>query len=446
MRRMILATAVALTTIGALPSASAQSNTFTVDCNRGQKIATALEQGDFRKPVVINLRGTCREFVTITRAGVTLRGDPAAEIVAPDNARDLLTISADRATLENLTLTGGLTGLSQDHQPSFYAQNVVVQDTSGIGVRVRVGDARLNGFTVQRSGGVGVYVVRGGSLIMGALNLGNGQLLHSQVLASGGAGLSARSNSVVNLNGVTVMGSKAQGVLLSENSQGTISNVTTGSGEIIPSTISDNTLNGVELLSDSQATVSGSDISSNGGAGVYMERSEVEITRSSIEHNGKNPSANARSGVAGSMSRVSIGYSTIADHPQFGVGLNVGSSLNLDSSSVTGSGQDGVSLYLGVNANLNNSKISGNAANGLAMLGSTAQLSAGAEILNNGYSGVMLMTAAKLWLISAPVTVGGNDRYGVYCHDAESSVADLAFVTFWPANEWEDVSPGCTGF
>ena len=114
MRRMILATAVALTAIGAMPTASAQSNTFAVDCNRGQTIARALELGDFRKAVVINVRGTCREFVTITRANVTLRGDPAAEIVAPDNGRDLLTVSADRVTLENLTLTGGLAGLSQE--------------------------------------------------------------------------------------------------------------------------------------------------------------------------------------------------------------------------------------------------------------------------------------------------------------------------------------------
>ena len=74
--------------------------------------------------MVINVRGTCREFVNITRANVTLRGDPAAEIVAPDNAHDLVTISADKVTLENLTLTGGLTGLSQDHEPSFVAKKL----------------------------------------------------------------------------------------------------------------------------------------------------------------------------------------------------------------------------------------------------------------------------------------------------------------------------------
>jgi hypothetical protein len=88
MRNIAIVTAVALTAIWTLPSASAQANTFTVDCNRGQKLANALRQGDFRKPLVINVRGTCREFVTIARDNVTLRGDPAAELVAGGHPRE----------------------------------------------------------------------------------------------------------------------------------------------------------------------------------------------------------------------------------------------------------------------------------------------------------------------------------------------------------------------
>ena len=103
-----------LTAVWTLPSASAQSNTFTVDCNRGQKIATALKLGDFRKPLVVNVRGTCSEFVTITRDRVTLRGDPAAELVAPTQNTDLVTIEARDVTLENLTLTGGSYGVRND--------------------------------------------------------------------------------------------------------------------------------------------------------------------------------------------------------------------------------------------------------------------------------------------------------------------------------------------
>jgi hypothetical protein len=148
------------------PAAPSQSSTFAVDCNRGQKIAQALQLGDFRKPVVIKVRGTCRDFVTIARANVTLRGDPAAEIVAPHQDSDLLTVTADQVALENLTLTGGLTDLAQEHAPTFTATKVVVRDTSGVDVCVRVGDARLLGCTVQGSGGAGVSVVRGGSVVL----------------------------------------------------------------------------------------------------------------------------------------------------------------------------------------------------------------------------------------------------------------------------------------
>ncbi len=139
-----LGIAVATILAASIPVAFAgppgQPNTFTVDCNRHQTISDAIARGDARNPLVVNVRGACREFVTITRANVTLRGDPSAEIVAPNQQGDLMTVSGDRVTLENLTLTGGLTGLSQDHEPTFIARNVVIQDTSGVGVRVRVGD------------------------------------------------------------------------------------------------------------------------------------------------------------------------------------------------------------------------------------------------------------------------------------------------------------------
>ena len=237
MRRTVLATLTALTAIGMLPTALAQSNTFTVDCNRGQRIAGALEQGDFRKPVVINVRGTCREFVTITRANVTLRGNPTAEIVAPNPNSDLVTVSADRVIFENLTLTGGLAGLSLDHGPSFYADKLVIQDASQVGVRVRVGDARLNNCTVQRSGNIGVYVVRGGTAILGSC----------QVLDSGQSGVSVTQNSFVNINRSTIMRSGAHGVVLTQDSGGSISSGTT---------IAENEGNGVDV-SQSQLLVNG---------------------------------------------------------------------------------------------------------------------------------------------------------------------------------------------
>ena len=332
MRKTFIATLVALTALGFLPDASAQ-NTYTVDCNKGQKIATALEQGDFRKPVVINLRGTCREFVTITRANVTLRGDPTAEIVAPNPSSDLVTVSADRVIFENLTLTGGLAGLSLDHGPSFYADKLVVQDASQVGVRVRVGDARLNNCTVQGSGNIGVSLVRGGTAILG----------NCQVLDSGQSGVSVSQNSFVNINRSTIMRSGAQGVVLTQGSGGSINN---------GSTIAENAGNGIEL-NQSQLLVSGgaddkaNTIRDNGGFGIVGHSSSIGIDMNTITGNqndgvmgyigttlvlhGNTISGNSGSGVRSmGNSLVQIGGATIENNASNGITLVWGAKLILE--------------------------------------------------------------------------------------------------------------------
>jgi hypothetical protein len=346
MPRKVIATVTALMAIGMSPGASAESNTFTVDCNRGQKIATALEQGDFRKPVVIDVRGTCREFVTITRANVTLRGNPVADIVAPNQDSDLLNVAADRVSLENLTLIGGLTGLSQDHAPTFIARNVVVQDTSGVGVRVRVGDARLIGCTVQRSGGIGIDVTRGGSVLLSG---------GSQVLDSAGAGIRATRHGLVNVNNSTVMRSGAQGIVLSSGSQGSITNV---------STIAENAGHGIDV-SMSQAEVTGNNtIRDNGGFGVGGHGSPITIDENTITGNqgdgvmgyigttlvlhGNVISGNGKSGVVCMGNCLAqIGRATIENNWGNGITLLWGAKLILEEPATTVSGNRDFALWCG---------------------------------------------------------------------------------------------------
>lgn len=344
MRRTVLATVAVLTAIGMLPTASAQSNTFTVDCNRGQKIATALELGDFRKPLVINVRGTCGEFLNITRANVTLRGDPAAEIVARDNDHDLVTVSADKVTLENLTLTGGLTGLTVNHEPTFVAQKVTVQDTSGVGVRVRVGDARLISCTVQRSGSYGIDVVRGGSVVLSG---------GSQVTDNVGAGINAARHGLVNVNNSTVMGNGAQGIVLAHGSQGFITN---------ESTIAENAGNGIDVQM-SQANIAGNNtIRDNGGHGIVGFGSPIGIDDNTITGNqgdgvlgyigttlvlhGNEISGNGASGVTSmGNSLVQIGRAIIENNGNNGITLAWGAKLILEEPATTVSGNRDFALW-----------------------------------------------------------------------------------------------------
>jgi len=325
MKRMHLATAMTLVSLAAVagpPAAPSQSNAFKIDCNRGQSIARALELGDFRKPLVINVRGTCREFVTITRANVTLRGDPAAEIMAPDNEHDLLTISADLVTLENLTLTGGLTGLSQSHAPNFYADNVVIQDASNIGIRIRVGDARLNNCTVQRSGNIGVYVVRGGTAILG----------NCQVLDSGQAGVSITQNSFANISRSTIMRSGAQGVVLTQSSGGSIASGTT---------IAENEGNGIDV-SQSQVLVSGGNtVRDNGGFGIGGHSSSIGIDNNTI-------TGNAREGVMGYIGTTLVLHGNVISNNGASGVTSMGNSLvQIGGATIENNGNNGVTLAWG---------------------------------------------------------------------------------------------------
>jgi len=327
MQRTFIATLVALAAIGVLPNASAQSNTFMVDCNKGQKIATALEQGDFRKPLVISLRGTCREFVTITRANVTLRGKPNAEIVAPDNAYDLLSVSAGLVALENLTLMGGLAGLALDDSPNFYADKVDIQGASDVGVRVRVGDARLNNCTVQGSGKFGVSLVRGGTAL----------LRNCQILDSGQVGVSVTQNSFVNINGSTIMGSGAQGVMLTQGSGGSISSGTT---------IAENDGNGIDV-GQSQLLVSGgagdkaNTIRDNGGFGIVGHSSSIGIDMNTITGNG-------RDGVMGYIGTTLVMHgNTISGNNGSGVASMGNSLVQIGGATIENNGSSGITLVWG---------------------------------------------------------------------------------------------------
>lgn len=399
MRRIILPATVLLTALGVLPSASAQSNTFTVDCDRGQKIASTLQLGDFRKPVLIKVRGTCSEFVNITRANVTLRGDPAAEILAPDNDHDLLTVSADTVALESLTLTGGLTGLSQNHQPSFVASNVDIQDTRGMGVRVRVGDARLLDCTVRRSGGIGVSVVRGGSVI-----LSNG----SEVLDSAGAGISATQHGVISLTDSKVLRSGAEGVVIAEGSRGSISR----------SEIKDNRAVGLNVGTSASATVTDTTISGNG--------------------TGDGPQGDGIMLWGGAQAHI-VGANVITDNRDEGIDVAGAASAYIFGARVAGNGGDGIMGYLGANLVLGNLVIEDNQAAGVSCQANCTAQMEDMSIHGNNAAGINLAFDSALMLFGSAIDVTGNAPWDLYCHDAESSVNDTGLVT-------GSVSPTCTGF
>jgi len=364
MPRMIIATAVALAAIGALPNASAQAHTFTVDCNRGQRIATALEQGDFRKPIVINLRGTCREFVTITRDNVTLRGDPAAELLAPAQNADLVIIEAQGVTLDSLTLTGGRYGVRNNQSFSLIISHCVIQGTSSDGVRGFVGDARLMSTTVRDAGGAGVYLSRGAS-----------------------AGISEDSH---------IVGNAGPGILADRNSTIVVSD----------SEISGNGSNGVQLQNGSYGSVSGSAVERNGtdsnrpGAGIAVSEAHAGM----------------------------LNNNTIQYNREDGVLLTAGGIATIDDNTIAENGVHGVNAYLGSLAVLHRNVISDNRYSGVVGYAHSTVQIGGATIRNNrGGAGISMMYGSKL-MLEAPATTSQGNVGALWCGDEESSVNDLGLL------------------
>ena len=221
-------------------------------------------------------------------------------------------------------------------------------------MRVRFGDARLNDCTVQRSGGDGIYVLRGGSLVLSAA-------VTSWIRRGRHIGY---RHGLVNLNHSKVMRNRAQGIVLSQGSQGFITN--------------------------------GSTIAGNAGNGIDVLMSQADIT----------------------------GGNTIRDNGGFGIGGH-GSPITIAGNSITGNQNDGVMGYIGTTLVLHGNTISGNNGSGVISMGNSLVQISGATIENNGGNGITLVWGAKL-ILEEPATKVSGSYHALFCADNESSYTAMA--------------------
>jgi alpha-tubulin suppressor-like RCC1 family protein len=110
MRYKSLSVLLALLLLSTATANAGEAKTVRVDCGKGQSINAALE--DNADKLVIEIIGRCREQVTISRNGVTLRGsDPAVDgIVGPTGDPDAAALvqvwDVLDVRLENLQISG----------------------------------------------------------------------------------------------------------------------------------------------------------------------------------------------------------------------------------------------------------------------------------------------------------------------------------------------------
>jgi hypothetical protein len=314
---------VGLAAAPALPSAD-PVHTVRVDCDRGHTIAHALGAADERKPLVVQIQGTCTENVLVTRNDVTLQG-PAA-LVAADVTLPVVTLDgAQRVVLEALVLSGGVDGVRGLRGATYELLRCTVTGNSRFGVLAAYSaSAVVDECTVSGNGPTTPSQPAGGGLI--AANGAQLVLTNSTVANNRGAGVTGTRSSFLRVGQdfggssvpgpVTVSGNQGNGVTVSDGSSGIViaalvagngghgiavsgtSHAQIGvgsSGAVAPNTIRDNASHGVTVYQGSRAQIHGNlfDNSAHTPAGriqstgVRVEAAAATITGNTIQFQGR---------------------------------------------------------------------------------------------------------------------------------------------------------------
>lgn len=306
--------AAALLAAGAVSSAAAEPIAYTVDCAKGQTIGAALARGDARKPLTVYVRGTCSEYVHVTRDDVTLVGiPPGGAVRGPGNEAPAIHIQADRVFLQDLDVSGGASAVVVGG-PFFASMTRVVvhHPASGAVVVVRQGELGLDGCTVT-NGANGLQLGRGGSSrVIGG----------TEIRDNAGSGIYLSGNSTVVVgSGTKILNNAQHGIQLEDGSQGgangteiagnrsgvqaTLSTVNLSGGNNIHhnrehgvvvqagaealvsnNSIVANSLNGVIGYMGAGLVLRGNDIAANGESGVYCRADcTLQISGANIHDN-----------------------------------------------------------------------------------------------------------------------------------------------------------------
>jgi parallel beta-helix repeat protein len=339
--------------------------TLPVDCGRGSTITKALSFTDLlHRPLVLAVRGTCNENVTITRDDVTLQGAPGASVSTTNASQPAINVkSATRVLIDGLTVNGGSFGIAVGHTLDVSITNSVIQNSTQNGINVIAGHVKILNSTIQNAGNHGVYLLEATAL-----------LSNSQIRSNAGSGLYLEDKSAVRASG---------------------------------NTISSNGASGVSLYGDSYGKLVGSNTITANGTNPALTRNGVDVNQSSAEiYNGINITNHPWSGVAAALSKVQIAGSTISGNLGGGIFGYLGSVIVVNNGTVV-TGNQGLGVLLSTN--------------------STGQIT-GATIQNNTNDGIRLLFGSKLEIGSPTSDATGNGGFGLNCSDAESSVNGLAWL------------------
>lgn len=342
----------------------------TVDCGNGDTIADALQGND-----VVYVKGTCHEHVTISNPDVQLLADPAGGTISgPNPAVNTITVTANRVTIDGLTVTGGRNGIHVLGAAAFTARNCVVQNTGRSGVV----------FFKGSSGNVDTCILQNNPL----------------------DGSAVSDSSSATITGSTLSRNGRYGVLFFSGASGRIgiTDVTQCAGN----TISNNGSHGVSVQDGGSAFVGGNTISGNGtntSLPVSL-RAGVAVFRATADLVGDNTIRdNAGAGIHASQSKILVG--------------NPGICLS-GTNTITANGfPAGVFAFNGSSLMIRGATISNNAGNGVT-LSLRSQADMFDDTIQNNANGILLLLGSGLFLEAPPVTVTNNPQFGLLCLDGSS--------------------------
>jgi hypothetical protein len=328
----------------AAPQAPSGPQSVLVDCAAGQTVQQALEDTMSASSVDIAIKGTCTEAVHIGRDDVSLHGvSPGDGLQAPSpNATVLQLGPVRRINLFQLSISGGMNGLSAGPGATFNANNLTVTGSSNIGVLVANASAGfLNNSTIDGAGdgiaasSAGAIAVNGGTIkncrdnAVHASNGGHVQLGGGVVVTDTGFhGVVAQTGGSVEVQQATVQNSAGTGVFAFQG----------GSVHVRQDAVIKNNRFGGVGANAGSAEVDGY-VTGNGGCGVCGYNGGHLTVQ-----DGARIDANHGDGIqAGVGSTVAVQRAAVTNNEYAGIHLQGTSSAGFDpNNTITGNGSWGI--------------------------------------------------------------------------------------------------------
>lgn len=231
----------------------ANAATLTVNCgNKGRtgKISTFLKFLNPQGPNTLNIRGTCKENLTISQFDrLSLIATPGAVLQdSSEGQQPVINITdSQRIYIQGFTINGGSNGVLCFNGSLCRFSGNTIEGSTGAGVWVNYSQATFSGDIIQDTGDFGLAIE------MSRVSAGG-----VTVQRSATAGIYDADSSVLGAWSLTIQDNKNDGILVVSQSH----------MELGGSTITGNSYNGVDLNDQSEALLIQNTITSNNYNGV----------------------------------------------------------------------------------------------------------------------------------------------------------------------------------